>query len=126
MRCKHTKKNGETCKTNAMQNGYCYFHNPDIPESEKKQAVTKGGKSNKVIKVNSPFPEFKFHNAKDVTKLLTTLINEVLNKDLDLRIATGITYITNVILKAFEQTELSEKIDNIEQLLIDYENKKTN
>jgi hypothetical protein len=126
MECKFKKENGKNCKRNAMKNGYCYFHNPDISETEKQDAVRRGGKANKLIRVNSRFPVFRCRNAKDVTKLLTTLINEVLNNDLDLRIATGITYITNVLLKAYEQTELTEKLENIETLIKDFEKRKDN
>lgn len=100
-----------------MNNGYCYFHNPDISKEEKRASLSKGGKSNKLIRVNSLFPEIKIKSAKDVTKLLSLMINKVMNNELDLRIATGITYITSHLLKAFEQTELNEKLDNIEEMI---------
>jgi hypothetical protein len=117
MKCKGISKSGKNCNTNAMNNGYCYFHNPDISKEEKRASLSKGGKSNKLIRVNSLFPEIKIKSAKDVTKLLSLMINKVMNNELDLRIATGITYITSHLLKAFEQTELNEKLDNIEEMI---------
>lgn len=117
MKCNFTKSNGEKCKTNAMKNGFCYFHNPEISEEEKRNAVVKGGKSNKMLMVNSRFPEVKLKSAKDVSKLLSMMISKVMNNELDLRIATGITYIASHLLKAYEQTDLQEQIDNIEEMI---------
>ena len=117
MKCNFIKSNGEKCKTNAMKNGFCYFHNPEISEEEKRNAVAKGGKSNKMLMVNSRFPEVKLKSAKDVSKLLSMMISKVMNNELDLRIATGITYIASHLLKAYEQTDLQEQIDNIEEMI---------
>ena len=117
MKCNFIKPNGEKCKTNAMKNGFCYFHNPEISEEEKRNAVAKGGKSNKLLMVNSRFPEFKLYNAKDVSRLLALMISKVMTNELDLRIATGVTYIASHLLKAFEQTDLQKQLDNIEGMI---------
>lgn len=117
MKCKFIKQDGIKCNTNAMKNGYCYFHNPDISKEEKHNAVAKGGKSNKLLMVNSRFPEVKLKSAKDVSRLLSMMISKVMNNELDLRIATGITYIASHLLKAYEQTDLQEQIENIEEMI---------
>ena len=118
MKCKFIKQNGDKCNTFTMKNSeYCYFHNPDISKEEKRNAVAKGGKSNKLLLVNSRFPEVKLKSAKDVSKLLSMMISKVMNNELDLRIATGITYIASHLLKAYEQTDLQEQIDNIEEMI---------
>lgn len=118
MKCNYIKKNGLNCQANAMiNNKYCYLHNPDITKREKQDAQSRGGKT-KIIKVNEPMKKvIRTNNSKDITKLLSKMINDVLQDRLDLRIATGITYIANVLLKAFELSELEKRIDNIEQHL---------
>ena len=56
MKCTHIKDNGEQCGANAMQEeAFCYLHNPDIPEEQKREAQTRGG-ANRALTVNEPLP----------------------------------------------------------------------
>lgn len=43
MLCKATNKAGKPCKAQAMSNGYCYRHNPDIATDDKLLASKRGG-----------------------------------------------------------------------------------
>ena len=43
MLCKATNKAGKPCKAQAMNNGYCYRHNPDIATADKLLASKRGG-----------------------------------------------------------------------------------
>ena len=43
MLCKATNKAGKPCKAQAMSNGYCYRHNPNIATADKLLASKRGG-----------------------------------------------------------------------------------
>ena len=43
MLCQAINKAGKPCKAQAMSNGYCYRHNPDISEQVKQEASKRGG-----------------------------------------------------------------------------------
>lgn len=124
MKCKGIKSNGKKCNTNAMDNGYCYFHNPDITEEQKKATVSKGGKANKIIEINENYPVQKFNNIKDVSIFLGLLINETMAGKMDIRLATGLTYISNSLLKALELSDLQNRVDNVEEMLNEYKQRK--
>lgn len=94
---------------------YCYLHNTDVSESSKNEARSKGGKQ-KIIKVLNPLKDnIKINNVNDINILITFLINEVLGNRLDLRVATGVTYMANCLLKVFEISDIEKRIDAIEQ-----------
>ena len=118
MNCKFKKSNGDNCKNLSLKSDkYCYWHSKKIPEDEKKLNRSNGGK-NKVIKVNSEFEHYELNNISDVIKLNTVMINRVLNNELDLRIATGITYMLNLQIKGIELNTIEKRIDIIEQVNI--------
>jgi len=116
MKCKFKKSNGETCKNLCLKSDrFCYWHSKKIPEAEKKMNRSNGGK-NKVIKVNSEFEQCELNSISDVMKLNSVMINRVLNNELDLRIATGITYMLNLQIKGIELNTIEMRIDKIEQV----------
>lgn len=49
MLCKAINKAGKPCKAQAMSNGYCYRHNPDIADDLKLKASSKGGQKDKCL-----------------------------------------------------------------------------
>lgn len=118
MKCKFKKSNGDTCKNISLKSDrFCYWHSKKIPEAEKKMNRSNGGK-NKVIKVNSEFEQCELNSISDVMKLNSVMINGVLNNELDLRIATGITYMLNLQIKGIELNTIEKRIDKIEQVNI--------
>lgn len=117
MQCEFIKSDGNRCKSHSMQSSmYCYLHNSSVSERSKKEARSKGGKS-KIIKVSNPIGQpIEIKSSKDISVLITDLINKVLSDQLDLRIATGITYMANCLLKVYEISDLEKRISRIEQL----------
>ncbi|HMQ70120.1 MAG TPA: hypothetical protein PKA90_14160 [Ignavibacteria bacterium] len=118
MKCNFKKSNNEVCKNNALLNDTkCYWHSKAIPESEKNMVRSAGGK-NKIIKVRSNFLNHELNNISDVLKLNTLLINGVLQNKIDLRIATGITYMLNLQIKGIELSAIENKIHEMENMII--------
>lgn len=116
MQCEFIKSDGNRCKSYSMQgSAFCYLHNSNISDKSKNEARSKGGKQ-KIIKVLNPLKDnIKINNVNDINILITYLINEVLGNRLDLRVATGVTYMANCLLKVFEISDIEKRIDTIER-----------
>jgi hypothetical protein len=115
MKCCYIKSNKEQCSANAMTGSkFCFSHNPDT-KKEKLVAVIKGGKAPK--KNHSSLPPIPLNQPKDVVGLLTTTINEVREGSIELRIANCIGYLSGHLIKAFEITDLEDRISKIEKTL---------
>jgi len=113
-RCKFVKESGENCGALSMKDSdYCFFHNPKTAAA-REESKRNGGKS-RIIVVNGKFPEIKIKKVSDVVRLLTDLINGVLSGETDLRIATGITYIANTVLKGLELGEVEKRLAELEE-----------
>ena len=131
-RCIFIKENGEQCNSIPLKNDvFCYFHSPAM-EEERKRSVSKGGKrkiivisenSNSNLIKNLPF---KLNSVKRVTKFYELLINETLSGNIDLRIATGLGYLLSGLLKSLELSEIEERLEGIENLIMQKTKSETN
>jgi len=114
MKCLFVKPNGDQCQANAMTSSdFCYTHNPEISEEEKREAKSKGGR-NRSLAIINPLPPIKIEKTRDITALLVETINEVRGGGLDCRVANSIGYLAGVALKAYETSELEDRLDRIE------------
>lgn len=118
MQCKFIKEDKEQCKANAMDNGYCYLHNPDIPEEEKQLARVRGGENNAVL-VGELMEVTPVKTSRDVVDLMESVINKVKEGRLDIRVANTIGYLAGVTQKAIREVEVEERLKRIEQLVKD-------
>lgn len=115
MKCTFKKENNDFCNANTMRGAkYCYLHNPDVPEEEKFNAQSNGGKGN-AIKVCEPLELIKLEEPSDVILLLADTISRVRAGEMDLRVANCIGYLSGHLTKAFEVSNLSQKLDSIER-----------
>ena len=100
---------------------FCFHHNPDISDQEKKAAQTKGGKANKAT-VERPVPAKSIKTTQDVTVLLAGLINDIRAGEIDIRIANCIGYLSGHLLKAMEVSELNKRLEAVEETLNQFKN----
>jgi hypothetical protein len=114
VKCKYIKEDGKRCNVNAMEDGYCYFHSPNIPEEEKKLARVKGGKNN-VVLIGEIMEETPVRTSEDVVKLMEDVINRVKQGVLDIRTANTIGYLAGVTQKAIKEVEVEDRLKRIEQ-----------
>jgi len=118
MKCIYIKEGGEQCNAFAMGNSqFCYLHNPDITDEEKRINQTKGGKSN-IIRVNGSLPLIRAKTSQEVAELLEKTINEVRSGELDPRIANTIGYLAGHALKALEASNLDQRVEMVESILL--------
>jgi len=124
MKCAYKDKN-KACRANAMRNSqFCFHHNPDITDQEKKAARIKGGKANRA-EIERSKPEMSIKTTQDVALLLAGLINDIRAGEIDIRIANCIGYLSGHLLKAMEVSELSKRLEAVEETLNQFKNDNT-
>ena len=118
-KCKHTKKDGAKCGAYPMTGSeYCYLHNPNISNEDKKLAQTRGGTS-KFLTVAEPLPVMKLENPQDTISLIADTINRVRAGELDVRVANCIGVLSGHLIKAFEVTQLKDKVEMIDRIVLE-------
>ncbi|MBD3300056.1 MAG: hypothetical protein GF347_01765 [Candidatus Moranbacteria bacterium] len=114
MQCKFIKQNNKQCNAQAMNNSdYCYLHNPDISDKEKKEIQRRGGQNRLTINTN-PLPPVDIRIPEDVVLLLAETINKVRAGEMDTKTANCIGILSGHIIKAIEITDLTKRLEIIE------------
>jgi len=118
MQCKFIKEDREQCRANAMDNGYCYLHNPDIPEGDKQIARVRGGENNAVL-VGELMEVTPIRTSEDIVSLMESVINRVKQGSLDIRVANTLGYLAGVSQKAVRDVEVENRLKRIEEMIKD-------
>ncbi len=119
MKCVYIKDDGETCQANPMRDSeYCYLHNPDISEDEKKQAQAKGGQARNLT-LETPLPALPLETPNDAVTLVADTIKRVRAGELDIKTANCIGFLSDKLLKAFEVARLNDKVEYIERVILE-------
>lgn len=119
MKCIYIKEDRDNCNANAMTSSeYCYLHNPDIPEAEKRLAQAKGGEA-RSLTLASPLPEIALNTPSDTILLVADTIKRVRAGELDIKTANCIGFLSDKLLKAFEVAKLDDKVDYIERVILE-------
>lgn len=115
-KCKEVKDDGTACKAWAQaEKDYCLMHDPEM-EEEHKLICQKGGQTPK--RNFNPLPVVKLDEPKDVVNLLADTINKVRTGEIDLRVANCIGYLSGHLTKAFEVTQLHQRVELIEKVVL--------
>jgi len=118
MKCTHNKENWEKCKAFAMKGKeFCYLHNPEIPEDEKKEAQSKWWKSWIKQLSSKTYAPIMIKDVWDISELLIDAINQVRWWEMDVKTANCIWFLSNHLIKAYEITTLEKKLDTIKKSL---------
>ncbi len=113
-RCQFLRPSGERCNAYAQTNSlFCFTHDPDKAQ-ERAIAHRAGGLANK-IKAN--LAPITIEKSKDVVSLITRTMNELRQGKVDIRIANALFYGANVLLKAFEIAEITERLESVERAI---------
>jgi hypothetical protein len=119
MKCNRTKENDEQCEAHAMRESeYCYLHNPEITKKEKRDAQSRGGE-NKQLRIVVPLPPLEITRTSDVVSLLTDTIHRVRSGEMEVKIANCIGVLSGHLLHAFEISEMQNRAEEIERLIIE-------
>jgi len=119
MRCSFTKPDEKQCNANAMSEAdYCYTHNPDISDEEKREAKQRGGQ-NRAVAISEPLPPLAIAEPNDAVLLIVDTINRVRAGELDIRVANCLGFLTDKLLKAFEVSKLNDRVEIIERVILE-------
>jgi len=117
MKCEFIKPDGQNCEAYAVKGtGFCYFHNPDISDEEKKEAQTNGG-ANRALTLKEPLPAMPITNQDDAVLLVADTINRVRAGKLDIRTANCLGFLADKLLKALEASQTNDRLEKLELLL---------
>ena len=124
MKCKETKTDGTQCNANAMSDSdYCYMHNPDISDEEKREAKQRGGQA-RALTIANPLPVLPINEPNDAVLLIADTICRVRSGELDVRIANCLGFLSDKLLKAFEVSRLNDRVEIIERVVLEKRQKK--
>jgi len=117
MKCEFIKPDGTKCEAYAIKGSeFCYFHNPDISDEEKKEAQSNGGKT-KALTLKEPLPELVLAEPADTVLLIADTISRVRAGKLDIRTANCLGFLSDKLLKAFEVSQLNSRVEIIERVI---------
>lgn len=123
MKCEYTKPDGTKCEAHATKESeFCYFHNPDISDEAKREAQSNGGKT-KALKLQEALPELIISKPSDAVLLVADTISRVRAGTLDIRTANCLGFLSDKLLKAFEVSQLNERVEVIERVILERKTK---
>ena len=123
MKCEFIKPDGQNCEAYAVKGtSFCYFHNPDISDEEKKEAQTNGG-ANRALTLKEALPELALGKPSDAVLLIADTISRVRAGTLDIRTANCLGFLSDKLLKAFEVSQLNDRVEVIERVILERKTK---
>jgi hypothetical protein len=124
MKCEFIKPDGQKCEAYAVKGtSFCYFHNPDISDEEKKEAQTNGG-ANRALTLKEPLPVLPIAKPSDAVLLIADTISRVRAGMLDIRTANCLGFLSDKLLKAFEISQLNDRVEIIERVVLEKRQRK--
>lgn len=117
MLCKAINKAGKPCQAQAMSNGYCYRHNPDIALATKLEASKRGGlKLNPDELAKSAF-KLDSTTYKGLLVALNNNANDLREGKIDTRTSNAFVQNILAIIEVKKTAEIHERLTAIEQRL---------
>ena len=116
--CRATNKNGEPCKAQAMTNGYCFRHNPDISDEEKLQASATGGAKltkQRLERQVATAQDINIRSLNGLVDLIDGNIKDVRQGNIDPKVSNAIVQNLNVLLKVYELGIQDARIRKLEE-----------
>jgi len=120
MQCKFTKSDGSQCKARALKdNIFCPSHQNLISKTENNPPNENGPQENRknqshlVISI----PELNINNPGDLPPFLIDTIRNVRSGVMNSRVGSVIGYLTGMLLRSYEVTDMNERIEKIERLI---------
>lgn len=111
--CIAKTKEGKDCTAQAMQGAdYCYRHNPEIPEADKKEASVAGGRKRQVLANADPI---SLRNIGGIVSLLEENTNAVRSGQLDPRVNNAVVQNINALLKVYELAIVDSRVRKLEE-----------
>ena len=116
--CKYIREDGTNCKSRAvMDAGYCYFHNPDVPDEVRKENARKGG----LVKKYEPLVKRDFYDnlVEDSKSVLIETVNQLREGSMPPNVANSIVYACSTLQKVYEVQDLEKRLNVLEHSVLE-------
>ena len=121
MKCTKKLFNNEQCQANAQKdNEYCFRHDPEAKEAAL-IASRKGGQNRTLQGVYGD--PVSIETPHDVKRFLAQVINAVWSDGIPVQVGTSMGFLTRCWLDAYEASDVSDRLDNIEKRVVDISQK---
>jgi len=116
MQCNFFKEDGLRCSAAALKegDGFCFTHEPEAKQAHREASI-KGGSASKCNDLN--LPPLSLKSTQDVIILLEDTINALRSGDIKEKTATTVGYLANILLGAFEKSNLENRLEAVENLI---------
>jgi len=118
-RCKATNRKGEPCAAYAVQGSdFCYWHDPERAEARRANSA-KGGfaRHGRKLGATGDAGPVTLDTVADVLPILAGELTALLSLETSVSRARGVGYLCGVVIKAFEVSELQERVAALEVAL---------
>jgi len=121
--CKRLIKGNRHCKCKVMKDSeFCYWHNPEIPENEKQETRSRGGKSPKRTKYPyTGLTKVTIASDEDIPQAIVEIMNDYRAGIISDKTAQTLGNLCGVLVKAYAQKN-SKQIEEILEKLETAEN----
>ena len=115
--CEKIKSDGQRCRAMAIASSqYCFFHDPSAAKA-REAAQRQGGQANGSVVLPADAPDVPLHSGKDVSAFLAETINQVRKGRVSPKIASTVGYLSSLLMKALETSDIEKRLARIEQVL---------
>jgi hypothetical protein len=109
--CKGTKKDGEPCTVQALEDGYCFAHSPALAEKRKEASKKGGANSSKAARLEKLMsPRFA-----PVSGMLQGVLEELKSNKMDPKTAQAIANVSRVLITVLTMGDLEERVRVLEE-----------
>lgn len=115
-RCKAVNRKGEPCGAPPLDGSdFCYWHDPSKADARRRSRA-KGGhaRHGQTVKPPSGQQPVTIETAADVLPVLERAINDTLALQNSISRARALGYLCGQVVKAFEVTELQQRVEALE------------
>jgi hypothetical protein len=114
-KCKTSTSKGTICQAPPFSDqGYCFFHDPDLAKDRAKAQSVGGAKGKAMSLPINEISQIAIKSSSEILKLIGETIHQVRTGQLDPRIANCVGYLSGIALKAIEQSETEERLAALE------------
>ena len=118
-RCKAKNRKGEPCAAYALSGSdFCYWHDPERAE-ERRANSARGGyaRHGRKLGATGDAGPVTLDTVADVLPILADELTAVLSLEKSVSRARAVGYLAGVVIKAFEVSELQERVAAVEAAL---------
>ena len=114
--CHGVKKDGSPCQSPATSGGWCFWHDPARPQSEKHAAAAKGGLMCRPKVLPPEAADVRLTSPEACLELLQESVSQMRKGDIDIKVMNSIAYSVTAACRVWE-VAISAKLNKLEKMV---------